>query len=315
MFKKMLCLRIIKVNLNLSLKRAILALFLIMPLAAMAKEVDCFDYINKAKEEYNSKNFKFTAIYTDARGTIPYLHLRMSKDKNNYSLWENLNGQIIGYSLMDKYGFDYNTNLKIEKPLSWHQTLIFDRLFAKDNNLNQYSCVLTGRARINGTINTLVRLAPNENLRYGYLLAIDDRTNLPTELTIIDPIAGPFAKISAIDYYFIEKFDFPIEEKTFYKYPLNIFKNNTTLKAWSDLKIPDMFKIIDSGKILIDSNELEYQEFSDGIISFRVYKDQASQIMFPILNSGSLNVYRKIIGKNEYTVVGQIPLKLAQSIL
>ena len=58
-----------------------------------------------------------------------------------------------------------------------------------------------------------------------------------------------------------------------------------------------------------------YQQFSDGVFSFRVYINSITSMILPEVSAGVLNVYRMHDANREYAIVGDIPMELAKNVL
>ena len=84
---------------------------------------------------------------------------------------------------------------------------------------------------------------------------------------------------------------------------------------WPELNIPSVYTLVAHGKYIEGGPECIYQEYSDGITSFRVYRNKRSSIFYPVLTNGSLSVVRKNSINYEYSVVGEVPVALAEYVL
>ena len=264
----------------------------------------------------------------------------------HYTLWQTLNGEIKGYALRDGEGFDYNDSTMTALPLSWHPTFIWDSLFASDKSLNSFSCIFMGRTRAMGKRVSILRLMPQENLRYSYLLAKEDESDFPVELTILDPKGSVIERMTTMDSRSVTSLNFPINDEIFNRFQaehsqdktnssiqegstgadngslsnVNSDKaagsqNNEDPLPWPELQIPNVYQLVDSGKFAQGGPNCTYQEFSDGITSFRVYKNDPSAVLYPVLTNGTISVVRKKALKYEYSVVGEVPVSLAEYVL
>lgn len=363
----------------------------------------CWDSFNKTRARVTGSNMQTVVIQSDAKGLTPYITLHATNEKgDNYNLWQTLNGEIRGYALKDGAGFDYTTSLSQISSLTWHPTLIWDSLLSSNRPLRNYACVLTGRTRLMGKRVSLLRLIPQEGLRYAYLLAKEDESDFPVELSILDNRGNVTMRLTVMESRVVLGSDFPIKDTVFEQLrqgkkvdpellpndamtdislsatglhpnmnsglttsnpPLGeeaaknsilnrqvepesdakaamraslaeitqptkaatmtggipqqhlITDTEPPLEVWSELSIPNTFEIIAEEKFAEGGDNCMYQEFSDGLTSFRVYRNSASTVHFPILSNVTLTVLRKSNSKHEYTVVGELPLSLAEYIL
>ncbi len=293
-----------------------LAVLLSTPLV-QAQDDPCFAAFNQLRENYANSTVQLTLVGADRTAVVPYVLLHAGKHVGDFDVLQHLNGEIRGYALKGESGFDYNQDRALTGPLSWHPTLVWHRVFHKDKPLRSYSCILTGRTRLAGQRVTLLRLVPKDSMRYSYLIALDDVHKMPVELSLLTPEGTVSSRMTVLGVLPIEgdKAKFPFDNVTLdtFKTPEN--KVPSYVHTWPELTMPGEFELIDKGELKVNDVDSEFQTFSDGITTFRVYRSQRSQVLFPALNDGSLTVYRKAGINNEYSVVGELPLKLAEYVL
>ena len=283
--------------------------------ASFGADNQCNIIFSKTKSSYFLSNVKAKMLLVEGNNASLYSLVHNFNNLMPYSMWESLNGEVQGYVLRSGSGIDYNLDRNIYSPLSWHPTQIWDRIFDENIDFKSFSCVMTGRVRLAGYKATLIRLVPQDGLRYTYLIARDDDSLMPIELIILNPDGSLVSKITAIGY---EKTDakFPIDDEIIND---NIASRSIKKKdsVWKELNIPKAFKLQDFGKIIIDSkgNESLYQEFSDGITSFRVYKSPRMSLYVPAISHGSISIYRQNKSNYEYAVVGEVSMNLCESVL
>lgn len=363
----------------------------------------CWKSFEQTRSRVADASSQSVIVQTDSKGLIPYVALHNSNERGeNYNLWQTLNGDIRGYALKEDFGFDYATSLSQVTSLTWHPTLIWNSLFSSKKPLKNYSCVLTGRTRVMGKRVSLIRLIPQEGLRYSYIIAKEDESDFPVELTISDAKGNAAMRLTVMESRIIMGMDFPIKDEVFEQIKqgqsidstllnnavseLNLGSSNLTsnslsktiadhnnndtqsslwqsnessqkqeqgdrdsllsqkladmtkptpaatmtgglpqkhliesnpskLKPWPDLHIPNVFKIIGQDDFPEGGDNCIYQEYSDGLTSFRVYRNDPSTIHFPLLNNATLTIFRKNSSNHEYTVVGELPVSLAEHIL
>ncbi|MBO8414845.1 MAG: MucB/RseB C-terminal domain-containing protein [Proteobacteria bacterium] len=281
--------------------------------AADSTSTACLDEYAKLQIAYFNSSGRYTVVSSEAGGLSPYLLLHHNKDNKSYSVWEYLNGENRGYALRDGSGFDFNQVRSVVDELNWHPTLIWDRLLDKNTELKDYVCVFTGRARVAGHKVSLLRLAPQDGLRYGYLVAKDDDTSLPVEISVLEPQGGVVSKLLSLDYQAVANLQFPLKEALFDEVEAATHHSNEA--PWLELLLPRVFTLIDSGVMTFGKDRVSYQEYSDGLSSFRVYRAPKTSVLFPALNNGTITIYRKQNALHEYAVVGDIPLRLAEFVL
>ncbi len=276
----------------------------------------CFINFKSLQKAFTNTPADYTLISGDNNGVNPFTLSHRNKDNHSYSIWKTLNGEILGYFLRDNGGFDFNQDRKAVSPLSWHPTLIFDRLFNKNTILNNYSCMIAGRTRLSGRKVSMLRLAPQEDLRYSFVVARDEDTALPVELMVINPSGILVFKVTvtAIDEPKFE--DFSYNDEIFDRFELLKKSETKNLSnPWSILNIPQEFSFVDEGYVVMDNVQVPFQTFSDGLVDFRVYKNNPSSLFVPSASNGTLTVLRRSDINHEYAIVGEVPIQLAEMVL
>ena len=300
------------------IKGALMLLTFLISNQVLAANEDsaCLLELNDLRNHYAQIDRQMTVSVADSQGMTLYRLLHVYKDAKNISYWENLNGEIRGYALKGDIGFDFNQDKEYAGPLTWHQTLIWDRLLNPNTKLNGFSCVLTGRTRIAGKKATLIRLASQDSYRYSYLIAKDDDSSLPVELSILSPNSGIVSKmtVTAADAASGLNLDLTVFDKLETK-EKGQDKTQVISAVWPELFIPKEYKLVDSGEIYDKDQTIPYQLFSDGLTTFRVYKNRAGSLVLPALTNGTISILRKTSAGIEYAVVGEIPLLFAETVL
>ncbi len=313
-----------------------------------AGAMDCAQLLRATQQAASVNNYAMTVVSGNATGVNSFLYTHSVTEGRATSVWQDLNGEIQGYAIRGGRGLDFNRDKNVYGPLTWHPTLIYDKLMNEQTVLNGYSCVLTGRARIAGHRTNILRLSPIDDLRYAYVIASDENTNLPIELVVNAPggvtalrlSVSAFSGVKAGSIKFIEDvFDY-LEKKT----EQNAASQNGTSEGasgtdsaqsgqpssteapsagqesatliWRELRVPQCFRLVDQG-VMQDQhgNKNYFQMFTDGLNDFRVYKTHKTTLMFPQIRNNTLSVYRKEYGAFEYAVVGEVPLTLAEYVL
>lgn len=326
--------------------------------ADISAENKCMSEFKSMRHRVSGNSSQSVIVQSDSSGINPYVSLHHSDEQGqHYTLWQTLNGDIRGYALRNDRGFDYVGNIMQPLSLNWHPTLIWDKLFASDSNPENYSCVLTGRTRIMGKKVSLLRLVPAEGLRYSYLIAKDDDSDFPVELSVLDSKGNITMRLTTMESRIIIGMDFPISDEVFdsaeSKRKEDALKRqeNAELQEpviadrsegsagltvsdpagvnecadgssclsrsdiWHELNIPEVFSLSSQGRYPVSGPNCIYQEFTDGLTSFRVYRNDPVTIYYPVLNNTTLTVLRRNTIHYEYTVVGEIPLSLAEFVL
>lgn len=284
---------------------------------AQTEEAKCFSAFNELRTNYLKAEKQMTVSVSNSSGMTLHRLLHIYKDNKSISYWENLNGEIRGYALKGDVGFDFNQDKEYAGQLTWHQTLIWDRLFNSDTDLTGFSCVLTGRTRVAGQKVSLIRLAPKDSYRYGYLIAKDDVSAMPVELAVLSPNSGIITKITVNSVSPVDglNLDLSVFDNLSEQNSVNNKEENSFLEIWPELNIPKEYKLVEEGEIEDNGAFVPYQLFSDGLTTFRVYKNAKTSVVIPALTNGTISILRKSSGDYEYAVVGEIPILFAESVL
>lgn len=283
---------------------------------AQAADDGCMDGFLKARQDFAASNVKFTTGAGDQRGMFPFSYRHLSKGGHEYVLWRSLNGAVAGYALRDLAGFDFNEDKGARLPLTWHPSQVFDRLMSPKTKLQGYQCVFSGRTRLNGRRVSLIRLIPTSDQRYGFAVALDDGQGIPVEVNVTSPSGAVALKISAADVSEDSSSDPVLSDAEFDHFALSRPEAQENLEPWGFIKIPRYFKMVSEGSVQMDDGNVSpYQQFSDGLFSFRVYINSRSSLYLQEASAGTISVYRTQDVNREYAVTGEIPMELARQVL
>lgn len=296
---------------------AALAVFLFLPPPALSEGSSCMEAFNTLRNQYSDSRVQLTVVGSDPTAVVPYVMMHAGDAGGGFDILEHLNGEIRGYALKGDSGFDYNHDRSATGPVSWHPTLVWHKLLSKGRQLRGYTCIFTGRTRLAGHRVSLLRLVPQDSLRYSFLFAMDDEFKMPVELSVLTPEGAVASRITVLGMrpLSVEEARFPLDEKVFENFKIEDEPLRTGARPWTGLTIPKEFDLKGEGQLNVNGAQTAYQTYSDGIVSFRVYRVPRSNVLYPALNDGALTVLRKVSGNDEYAVVGEVPLRLAEYVL
>lgn len=285
---------------------------LFCPIHAQAAE-DCMQTVYSMQQRFSSSNLSLTAVVSDARIALPYSYTRRVHGGHEYAEWRSLNGEVVGYAMRDLEGYDFNEDKQLKLPLAWHSTGVFDRLMSPKNRLEGYQCTLSGRTRLNGHKVQLLRIFPGTDPRYSFGLAVDDDSHLPVEVNLMSPAGNIVTKISATS--LSRGSNLTLNDADFAGF-ISKEQSPETVDPWGFLNLPPHFTMTEKGSVRMSDGDVSpYQQFSDGIFSFRVYINSISSIYLPEVSAGSISIFRMRDANREYCVTGEIPMDLAKSVL
>ncbi|MGN0909499.1 MAG: MucB/RseB C-terminal domain-containing protein [Succinivibrio sp.] len=289
-------------------------LFFLNP--ARAADDGCMEGFVKARQDFGASSVKFTAGVGDQRGMFPFAYRHVARDGREYVLWRSLNGAVAGYAMRDLSGFDFNEDKGARAPLTWHPSQVFDRLMSPKTKLQGYQCVFSGRTRLNGRKVSLIRLIPTSDQRYGFAVALDDEQGIPVEVNVTTPSGAVALKISAADASADSSPDPVLSDAEFDHFSLSRPAAQKNLEPWGFIKVPRYFTMVSEGSVQMDDGNVSpYQQFSDGLFTFRVYINSRSSLYLQEASAGTISVYRTQDANREYAVTGEIPMELARQVL
>ncbi len=292
------------------------AVFLLMQNAYASDSSQCDLDFKSLTETYANSNIEATVIQSAQDQMEPLSLVHLNKNGIPYTTWKSLNNEVSGYSLRKQKGFDYNQNRGFVGPLIWHQTFIWDKVLSKESNLNGYECSILGRTRLAGRKVTVLRLSPVDEIRYSFILSKDADTNLPVELAVITPGKNIVVKFTVTAVHSTAALNLSFPDETFDRIEKMEKPEHSEPTAWSELVIPNNFAIKRQGEEKSDDgHNVDYQLFSDGIVDFKVYKNNKTSLNIVSASEGTLSVMRKNSKNYEYAVVGEIPLELCSLVL
>ena len=321
--------------------------------APVSSGLSCIESFHETRSKVLGNNLQSVLMLSSTNGVAPYITLQTkSDDDRRYILWQTLNGEIRGYALRDGKGFDYTNSAGTPLPLSWHPTLIWDNLFNSNKEPRNYSCVLTGRTRVMGkrVIITGVTFPVSDDIfdrleqtqlpmpsslgqNSSLTGTVHESTDTVTQeapqgswqaQNFKDRVArqGPAAggRDNSIQLVLPEPTESAgatvdgggLSDGVQSRHDLN---NAVALKRWPELNIPTVYNIVAEGRFDEGGPDCIYQEYSDGLTSFRVYRNRVTTIYYPVLTNGTISIVRKQNSRYEYSVVGEVPVNLAEFVL
>lgn len=212
-------------------------------------------------------------------------------------------------------------------PFSLNTDRIIDNLpsviYADFDKLEAYSFIDLGRARMANRLARQIRILPNDNSRYQYLLWIDEETHLLLKSELLDRDKVQLEEFrvlqSTVDNE-LQAIAKPIGE-LFLPDSIPVAKQNEDFD-WQAVWLPKGFTLKSANKqhftALSGENEpIESRFYSDGLFSFTLYVMPNKGMTFDeqFWRDGKTSVYSQTIGNKDVIIVGEIPLLSARHIL
>jgi negative regulator of sigma E activity len=185
-----------------------------------------------------------------------------------------------------------------------------------------YDFVELGQTRTANRSVQLVKVVAKDNDRYSYVIWIDDETDLPMRIDLLDQNNDVINQLKVVQ---LEK-DFDKNELANYinsrTYPilLSIEKQKDVLGQWRLAWLPKGFKEIAAYNLNFYRSDIATKLYSDGVFSFtvNVSSEQAKQSN-QIIQQGGRTIYSTNFRHKNIIIIGNLPQttveRIAQNII
>lgn len=221
-----------------------------------------------------------------------------------------LHNNIVSYFQSDSESFSLPTNRIIE--------VFPDFIYHDFNQLTKYyDFVLLGKSRTANRSSQLIRILPKDKDRYNYILWLDEKTNLPLRIDLLDQNSKIIKqmKVLTLDTDFNKvKFKQYIEQL---KYPIlfPVDKGTAELGAQQVTWLPKGFTSKINHNINLHQTDIDSQLFSDGIFSFTIYLSKVANEKFSYsLEQGDTTIYTTNLDDVNIVIIGDLPLETIERI-
>ncbi|WP_118985411.1 sigma-E factor regulatory protein RseB [Photorhabdus sp. CRCIA-P01] len=193
-------------------------------------------------------------------------------------------------------------------------------IFANFNQLKKYyNFIDVGRTHIGDRPCRVVRITSKDEVRYNYILLIDEETHLPLRIDLLDRDSEALEQFRVVSSTIGGDINDAMSVITRLNMPpmLVISPSEKVIFNWKVGKLPAGFiEVSRNRRKLSNSGTLESMMFSDGLFSFSVNvtnADKTGKLEYP-LRRGARTIYSAIRGANEVTIIGELPLATAKRI-
>lgn len=202
--------------------------------------------------------------------------------------------------------------------------LMATELTVKDSHYQ--AIYVGGRSRVTGRLSQVVRVVPNDKYRFGYLIWIDLKTNLPLRIDMIKDSGEVVYQIMAISLYQFPDISPWLEKLNSVELPAVLTSTQSDPAApkaadseWLASWLPSGFKLMVSNKHQIAGIEqtVDYMQFTDGLVDISIYintNPKAGSLSQGLGVSGQISLQSKITDDVEIVVVGEVPVHTAKRI-
>ncbi|MBS9422492.1 sigma-E factor regulatory protein RseB [Photorhabdus caribbeanensis] len=193
-------------------------------------------------------------------------------------------------------------------------------IFADFNQLKKYyNFIDVGRTHIGDRPCRVVRITSKDEVRYNYILLIDEETHLPLRIDLLDRDSETLEQFRVVSSTIGGGINDAMSVITRLNMPpmLVIPPSEKVIFNWKVGKLPAGFvEVSRNRRKLSNSDSLESIMFSDGLFSFSVNVanvNKTGKLEYP-LRRGPRTIYSAIRGANEVTIIGELPLATAKRI-
>ena len=287
--------------------------------------------LNEMQQAFRSSNFELYFVKQTMAASEPVSFSHGVIDGRQYSHWLYLNGMPMGYFSAEGIMAYFRAGSQPEIINNGKHPFLLGRFntVSTDRILKNYVPVVTGRNRIAGRDVFMVRLSPKKNDRYGYVLYVDEITNILLQIDVVNPLDGSLMEsYLATHFIYTESPNRIIQNinEAYLKESAQSFEQSGTAIEdgvavtdkdsehknslnWEPAYIPSGFEMVQCEKYSMPGSEtdVEHLLFTDGITDFSVYRIQALEGSdFPVVKQGTTNLLRYKAPPYEIVVVGDI---------
>ncbi len=194
-------------------------------------------------------------------------------------------------------------------------------IFADYTQLAQYyNFIDAGRTHLGDRPCLVIRVISKDSSRFNYVLLIDEETQLPLRIDLLDNNNETLEQFRVISTVFDSK---AVNESLINLSKINLPplliapKINKPTFSWQVGSVPPGFEETSRARRPIQANdELETAMFSDGLFSFSVNITKAGKgkLIEQPIRQGRRTIYTVTQGQYEVTIIGELPLATAKQI-
>ncbi|WP_417438132.1 MucB/RseB C-terminal domain-containing protein [Idiomarina sp.] len=281
------------------------------------------DWFNRMAEALTELNFEASLVHVHGDQIEPYQWLQGNDpETGSTELLIQMNGPDFRILRVNNKVAHFNTSASNYALKSDTITAIFPAAFSQpfERLSHSYQVTVGGGARVLGRNAQHIRILSRDNQRYSYALWIDRKNGMPlkmmmmnqsgdvveqmqlTSLSVRNTAPEITKEISNIEMPPLLK-DLRVQSAT----------NYNVVPQWA----PRGFKLLSqqSHTLVVDSTPVDHYLFSDGLAEYSVYVAELTEGMETDLAlSSSHTLFSKRYNNFLVTVVGQVPLAMAQRI-
>ena len=295
--------------------------------------LDAKVWLEKMQQAYRQSNFELFVVKQTSALSEPVIFSHGVVNDKQYSHWMYLNGIPMGYFTVGDKVVYFKAGERPDVVKSGRHHFLLGR-FNEINLAHLYSNyvpVVTGRNRIAGRNVLAIRLNSKHSDLYGYMLYLDETTNVLLQVDVISPDNGMIIECYLATHYIygdtpnqiiqnISEATVPEADVTGRNDSADSFKGTKRRQSnfsWRLEYIPSGFSLIYSETVKLTDSDVhaDHLFYSDGLADFSVYRIKTMDAReFPVVNQGPVNLLRHTYGDYEVIVVGDLLLKEEEKI-
>lgn len=215
------------------------------------------------------------------------------------------------------------------QPFSLNTNVILDNLpnvlYTDFSNLEHYTFMDMGRARVANHVARVIRIVPNDEFRYQYTLWIDEESHLLLKSELQDRHKNVLEQFRVLHHTVDEALLEIVEPIKALMLPVALptkSRVSEPAQMWQTKWIPRGFRQSlvsnqDFADNVTEADTIQSRLYSDGLFSFTVYVAENRGVVFDenFWQSGKTSVYSKTLGDKDIIIIGEIPLVSARHIV
>lgn len=289
-----------------------------------AQLVSPLDYLNAMTQAHKTLNYEQIYILQEGEKSLSWRYRQANFEQKRYAQLlklDHVRHEIILQDQQVAYFGDF-------APFSLKTHQILDNLPSvlnvDFNDLSEYSLLDLGRSRIANRAARIIRIVPNDEFRYQYVVWIDEETHLLLKSELLDReknLLEEFRVLQSIVDDGVKEIISPISALRFP--PIHYIQASEAIQmAWRPKWLPKGFKRYAQSDQSIaysfnEDEQLESQFYSDGLFSFTLYvvENKGFYLEEQFWRDGKMSIYSQTIGDKDVIVIGEIPLASARHIV
>ncbi len=282
------------------------------------------DYLKAMTKAHKTLNYEQLYILQSGEDVLSFRYRHANDNGKEYAQLLHLDAtreeMILQEDTVGYFG-DY-------QPFSLQTSRILDNLpsviYTDFEQLTGYTFVDAGKSRVADHVARVIRVVPQDDFRYQYLLWIDEDNHLLLQSQLLDRDQNVLELFRVIQSVEDEQLLYIVEPIRTLILPTLITakeQEEQSQLSWHLKWIPTGFKPLAMGRQRLSevllAEQVESQLYSDGLFSFTVYVVQNKGVSFDgqFWREGKTGIYSQTIGDQDVIIVGEIPVASARHIV